>query len=77
MQKIAEETGVSKENIHILQKGTTLEISGNKTKTIPNNVPIGNVLVDGRGIGDVEDSVLKDRKVLSNDGIFGYFVCYK
>ncbi|WP_304126704.1 ribonuclease J [Gemella sanguinis] len=68
--EIAEETGVSKENIHILQKGTSLEISGNKTKTIPNNVPIGNVLVDGRGIGDVEDSVLKDRKVLSNDGIF-------
>lgn len=68
--EIAEETGVSKENIHILQKGTTLEISGNKTKTIPNNIPIGNVLVDGRGIGDVEDSVLKDRKVLSNDGIF-------
>lgn len=68
--EIAEETGVSKEKIHILQKGTTLEISGNKTKTIPNNVPIGNVLVDGRGIGDVEDSVLKDRKVLSNDGIF-------
>ena len=68
--EIAEETGVSKENIHILQKGTTLEKSGNKTKTIPNNVPIGNVLVDGRGIGDVEDSVLKDRKVLSNDGIF-------
>ena len=68
--EIAEETGVSKENIHILQKGTTLEISGNKTKIIPNNVPIGNVLVDGRGIGDVEDSVLKDRKVLSNDGIF-------
>ena len=68
--EIAEEIGVSKENIHILQKGTTLEISGNKTKTIPNNVPIGNVLVDGRGIGDVEDSVLKDRKVLSNDGIF-------
>ena len=68
--EIAEEIGVSKENIHILQKGTTLEISGNKTKTIPNNVPIGNILVDGRGIGDVEDSVLKDRKVLSNDGIF-------
>lgn len=68
--EIAEQTGVSKENIHILQKGTTLEISGNKTKTIANNIPIGNVLVDGRGIGDVEDSVLKDRKVLSNDGIF-------
>ena len=28
------------------------------------------MLVDGRGIGDVEDSVLKDRKLLSNDGIF-------
>ena len=68
--EIAAETGVVAENIHILSKGTTLELSGNKSKTLQNNVPIGNVLVDGRGIGDVEDSVLKDRKLLSNDGIF-------
>ncbi len=68
--EIASETGVVAENIHILSKGTTLELSGNKSKTLQNNVPVGNVLVDGRGIGDVEDSVLKDRKLLSNDGIF-------
>ena len=68
--EIAAETGVSAENIHILSKGTTLEISGSKSKTLQNNVPVGNILVDGRGIGDVEDSVLKDRKLLSNDGIF-------
>ena len=68
--EIAAETGVVTENIHILSKGTTLELSGNKSKTLQNNVPVGNVLVDGRGIGDVEDSVLKDRKLLSNDGIF-------
>ena len=68
--EIAAETGVVAENIHILSKGTTLELSGNKSKTLQNNVPIGNILVDGRGIGDVEDSVLKDRKLLSNDGIF-------
>ena len=68
--EIAAETGVVAENIHILSKGSTLELSGNKSKTLQNNVPIGNVLVDGRGIGDVEDSVLKDRKLLSNDGIF-------
>ncbi|MGX7112278.1 ribonuclease J [Gemella cuniculi] len=68
--EIAHETGVAKENIHILEKGSTLEISGNRTKVLRNNIPIGNVLVDGRGIGDVEDSVLKDRKLLSNDGIF-------
>ena len=68
--EIAAETGVVAENIHILAKGTTLELSGNKSKTLQNNVPIGNILVDGRGIGDVEDSVLKDRKLLSNDGIF-------
>ena len=68
--EIAAETGVAAENIHILAKGTTLEISGSKSKTLQNNVPVGNILVDGRGIGDVEDSVLKDRKLLSNDGIF-------
>ena len=68
--EIAAETGVATNNIHILAKGTTLEISGNKAKVIPNNVTVGNILVDGRGIGDVEDSVLKDRKLLSNDGIF-------
>lgn len=68
--EIAAETGVAANNIHILAKGTTLEISGNRAKVIPNNVAVGNILVDGRGIGDVEDSVLKDRKLLSNDGIF-------
>ena len=68
--EIAKETGVNEKNIHILVKGSTLEISGNKAKVFENNIPFGNVLVDGRGIGDVEDSVLKDRKLLSNDGIF-------
>ena len=68
--EIAAETGVAANNIHILAKGATLEISGNRAKVIPNNVTVGNILVDGRGIGDVEDSVLKDRKLLSNDGIF-------
>lgn len=68
--EIAAETGVTTENIHILAKGTTLELSGNKSKILLNNVSVGNILVDGRGIGDVEDSVLKDRKLLSNDGIF-------
>ena len=64
---IRDRTGVVANNIHILAKGTTLEISGNKAKAIPNSVTVGNILVDGRGIGDVEDSVLKDRKLLSND----------
>ena len=68
--EIAAETGVAAENIHILAKGTTLELNGSKSKTLLNNVSVGNILVDGRGIGDVEDSVLKDRKLLSNDGIF-------
>ena len=68
--EIAKETGVLENNIHILEKGSTLEITGQKSRVLPNNIQVGNVLVDGRGIGDVEDSVLKDRKLLSNDGIF-------
>lgn len=68
--ELALETGVNAENIHILEKGSTLEISGKKSKVLKNNIPVGNVLIDGKTVGTVEDSVLKDRKVLSNDGVF-------
>lgn len=67
---LAIETGISEENVHLLEKGSTLEITGNKYRVIKNNIKVGNVLVDGKSVGNVEESVLKDRKVLSNDGIF-------
>ncbi|MBF0713457.1 ribonuclease J [Gemella sp. GH3] len=68
--ELAMQTGVLEENVHLLEKGSTLELIGNKVKVIKNNIPVGNVLIDGKSVGTIEESVLKDRKVLSNDGIF-------
>lgn len=68
--ELAIETGVDAEKVHLLEKGHTLEILKNKYRVITNNVPVGNVLIDGKTVGTVEDGVLKDRKVLSNDGVF-------
>lgn len=68
--ELAIETGVNKDCVHLLEKGSTLEILGNNYKVKPNNIKVGNVLVDGKTIGSVEESVFKDRKILANDGIF-------
>lgn len=67
---LAVETGVKAENVHLLEKGTTLEIVGLNSNIIKKNIKVGNILIDGKSVGGVEASVLKDRKVLSNDGIF-------
>lgn len=68
--ELAVQTGISEDNVHLLEKGSTLELIGNKTRVLKNNIPVGNVLIDGKSVGTIEESVLKDRKVLSNDGIF-------
>ncbi len=68
--ELAVETGVLEENVHLLEKGSTLEIINEKSRVIKNNIPVGNVLIDGKRIGNLEESVLKDRKVLANDGVF-------
>ena len=66
--KIAENMGVDESNIFILEIGDVLELSRNKAQ-IANKVPAGRVLIDGIGIGDVGNIVLRDRKNLAKDGI--------
>ncbi|MBM7623453.1 ribonuclease J [Sporohalobacter salinus] len=66
--KLAEEVGIPKENIFINEPGDVMEFSndkGNKT----GSVKAGRVLVDGLGVGDVGNIVLRDRRLLSQDGI--------
>jgi len=65
---LAEQVGVPPENIFLLDNGDTVEISGGKARFGP-KVPSGNVLIDGLGVGDVGNIVLRDRKLLSQDGI--------
>lgn len=65
---LAEQVGVPSENIFLLDNGDTVEISGGKARFGP-KVNAGNVLIDGLGVGDVGNIVLRDRKLLSQDGI--------
>lgn len=66
--KLAQELGIEKENIFILSSGDVLELSGEKAK-VSGKVPVGTILVDGLGVGDVGNIVLRDRQHLAEDGI--------
>ncbi len=66
--KIAEELGYSKDNIFILSSGDVLELNEESAK-ITGRVHVGNVMVDGLGVGDVGNIVLRDRQHLAEEGI--------
>ncbi len=66
--KIARELGFAKENIFILQSGDVLELTEEKAQ-VTGKVPVGDILVDGLGVGDVGNIVLRDRQHLAEDGI--------
>ena len=66
--KIAQELGIPKENIFIIQSGDVLELSEEKAQ-VTGKVPVGDILVDGLGVGDVGNIVLRDRQHLAEDGI--------
>ncbi|MBR0278201.1 MAG: ribonuclease J [Clostridia bacterium] len=65
---LAQEMGIPKKNIFILEIGQVLELSSDRCK-INGTVPSGRVFVDGLGVGDVGNIVLRDRKHLSEDGL--------
>ena len=66
--KIAEGLGIDKENIFILSSGDVLELSEERA-VVTGKVPVGSILVDGLGVGDVGNVVLRDRQHLAEDGI--------
>ena len=70
---IAEEVGLEKGKSFILENGEVLSVN-RKSACISGKVQAGNVLVDGSGIGDVGNIVLRDRKNLSQDGIINIIV---
>jgi ribonuclease J len=65
--RMAEEVGLSPENIFVVESGTVLEF-GPDWGRINGQVTEGHVLVDGLGVGDVGNVVLRDRRLLSKDG---------
>ena len=66
--KLAKELGIPKENIFILTSGDVLEMDKENAR-IAGKVPVGGILVDGLGVGDVGNIVLRDRQHLAEDGI--------
>ena len=67
-KKIAASLGIPKENIFIMKSGQVLELC-DECAEITGSVPVGGILVDGLGVGDVGNVVLRDRQHLAEDGI--------
>ena len=66
--EIAHEMGVPEENIFIMRSGNVMEVSQDEAHIV-GNVTAGPVLVDGLGVGDVGNIVLRDRQNLAQNGI--------
>ena len=66
--KLAQTMGIDKDNILILSSGNVLELKDEKAKVI-GQVPHGGIMVDGLGVGDVGNIVLRDRQMLSQNGL--------
>ncbi|TMU87735.1 ribonuclease J [Bacillus sp. BHET2] len=67
--QVAHDTGLPYKQIFILDKGDVLQYKDGKMR-MSGRVQAGNVLIDGIGVGDVGNIVLRDRKLLSEDGVF-------
>ena len=65
---IAQELGIPKENIFLLSSGDVLELDENSA-AVTGHVTVGDVMVDGLGVGDVGNIVLRDRQRLAEEGI--------
>jgi ribonuclease J len=66
--KLAEKQGMKSKNIFVVENGQVMEFTQRDGRVV-GNVTAGKVLIDGLGIGDVGNVVLRDRKILSQDGI--------
>ena len=71
---IARELGFTKDRIKIISSGDVLELDG-ETAEVTGKVPVGDILVDGSGVGDVGNVVLRDRQRLAADGIIIVCMC--
>lgn len=65
----AQEVGMLPQNIFLLKKGDVAEYERQKMLVVA-SVPVGDTMIDGSGVGDIGNIVLRDRKILSEDGIF-------
>lgn len=74
--KVAKLAGISDENIFICDNGQVVECSGGICKKTKEYIPSDYVFVDGLGVGDVGDVVLRDRQMMAKDGMFVVIVTF-
>ena len=67
-RQLAQQVGVPEENCFILEDGDVLELTANRARKT-NSIQVGKVFVDGKGVGDVGQIVIRDRRHLSEDGM--------
>lgn len=67
--ELAEEVGIPADHIFIANKGDVLTYKNGEFH-VGDHIDVGNTMIDGTGIGDIGNIVLRDRRVLSEDGIF-------
>lgn len=67
---LACEAGIPKENAVIVEDGEIAQITPSEIKKLKEKIPMDHVMVDGLGVGDVKEVVLRDRQHLAEDGIF-------
>ena len=67
---LAEQTGMPSSNIFITEKGDSLVYDGTEPMHLSDSFEVSNVMIDGIGVGDIGNIVLRDRKILSEDGVF-------
>lgn len=69
-KNLALDVGIEDENIFIMDNGEVIEINNTGAKIAETKIPSGIILVDGLGVGDVGEIVLRDRKAMSTEGVF-------
>ncbi|MEK7560706.1 MAG: ribonuclease J [Patescibacteria group bacterium] len=69
-EELAEEAGMSRSNIMVTEDGEMVCISSAGIRKLEDRAPTDYVMVDGLGVGDVKEVVIRDRQHLSEDGIF-------
>jgi ribonuclease J len=66
--RIAEEVGIPKENIGVVENGTVIEFVNGQMQ-LGERLPGGYIFVDGSGVGDVDRSIVREREILGEDGV--------
>lgn len=69
-EKLAQRIGFKKDHIFVLDNGNMLEVQKNQALVLPSKADTSYVMVDGLGVGDIGQVVLRDRQLLAQDGMF-------